>query len=352
MSRTRLEVRPYAQPLAIPYRWSKGEQTERCGLLVRMDRDGATGYGEAAPAPHEPVDGPGFRAQCLALIEGLDPDADDFLQRLDARDPAPRLRCGLATAWLSLRAAEAGQPLSVFLANGRTVAAQVPINELVTDATPQDAVGRTRAAVERGQTTIKLKCTDDIELDVERAGAIRAAFPDIGLRLDPNEAWSLESAPERLQRMSSFDIDYIEQPVHRDVSLEEYARLRARSPIRIALDDSVRSMAHVDRILELGAADVLILKAQRLGGPDKAAEVVERAAAAGVDVTITASLETAVGLTMNLHVAALAPQPIAPAGLGTARFFAEDVGTPPAIETGHMTTPTAPGLGIPHVRSI
>ena len=352
MSVTRVDVRPYALPLHVPYRWAKGEQTRRCGLVVRMDRDGATGYGECAPPPHEAVDGPAFAAACLSLLEGVDLEASDFLEALDARRPAPRLRCGLSTAWLSLRAASAGRTLSEELAPDRTAAVSVPVNELVTDAAPDAAVVRTRAAVARGQSTIKLKCTNDIDLDVRRVAAIRSAFPGLRLRLDPNEAWSLESAPERLRAMAPFEIDYIEQPVHRDVSLEDYARLRAQSPIRIALDDSVRSMEHVRRILDLGAADVLILKAQRLGGPDKALEVVELAARAGVEITVTASLETAIGLTMNLHVAALAPQPIAPAGLGTARFFAEDVGVPPLIATGHMTTPTASGLGIPDVWAI
>lgn len=349
MTRTHVTIKPYAQPLAVPYRWSKGEHLERCGLLVRMDRDGHTGLGECAPPPHEPVDGPAFAAECQALIEGLDMDRDDFLSALDQRDPPPRLRCGLSTAWLSLRAAVAGVPLTAVLAPGRTPAARVPVNDLVTDATPEGAVARAGAAIARGQTTIKLKCTEDIDLDVRRAGALRQAYPDMVLRLDPNEAWSLADAPHHLAAMAPFDIDYIEQPVTRDVSLEDYARLRAASPIPIALDDSVRSMDHCRRILDLGAADVLILKAQRLGGPDKALEVIDQAGRAGVRVTITASLETAIGLTMALHVAALAPAPIQPAGLGTARFFKQDVGTPPPIENGAMTTPTGPGLGIAEV---
>ena len=140
MSVTRVDVRPYALPLRVPYRWAKGEQTRRCGLLVRMDRDGATGYGECAPPPHEAVDGPAFAAACLSLLEGLDLEASDFLEALDARDPAPRLRCGLSTAWLSLRAASADRTLSEELAPDRKAAVSVPVNELVTDAAP-DACG-------------------------------------------------------------------------------------------------------------------------------------------------------------------------------------------------------------------
>jgi L-alanine-DL-glutamate epimerase-like enolase superfamily enzyme len=51
-------------------------------------------------------------------------------------------------------------------------------------------------------------------------------------------------------------------------------------------------------------------------------------------------------VTTALHIASLHRQPIPDCGFGTSRFFAEDVAPPPAIIGGHMTVPTAPGLGI------
>ncbi|MCC6007332.1 MAG: hypothetical protein JJU40_06625 [Rhodobacteraceae bacterium] len=343
----RIEARPYDLPLAIPYRWSKGVQHRRAGLIVRAEIDGAIGWGEAAPAPHEPVDGPAFAAECAALVAGLDPAAEDFLAQIDARGAEGRLRCGIATAWLSARATLAGESLAAHVAGpARPPAARLPINELVTDDTPEGCVARTAEAVARGQNMVKVKCTPERDLDLARVGAIRAAFPDIGIRIDPNESWPLDWAAAQLEAMAPFGIDYCEEPLPRGTAPEVYAGLRQQTSVPIALDDSVRSPAHARRIIETGAADVLILKAPRLGGPDSTLEIIDLAHAAGLRSTVTASLETSVGLHAALQLGVLLPAPPAPCGLGTARFFAADVAPPPPIVDGHMMLPTIPGLGV------
>lgn len=340
-----IQIKPYAQPLKIPYRWSKGIEMVRSGLLVRVEMDGAVGWGECAPPPHEPVDHEAYAAECAALVQGLEPGRDDFLTALDARGAAGRLRCGLSTAWLSARAAAEGVPLARYVGGpDRRLATEVPVNELVTDERPEDCIASTRAAVANGQTTIKVKCTPDRDLDLARVGAIREAFPDVKIRIDPNESWPLEWAADQLRAMAAFDIEYCEEPLPRGSGLAAYAELRRVQPIAIALDDSLRSAGHLEDIIAYKAADVLVLKAQRVGGPDIAMQIIDRASSAGISCTVTASLETAVGLYLAVHTAALTGSP-SPSGIGTARFFAEDVAPPPPIVEGVMRVPSTPGLG-------
>lgn len=342
-----IEIRPYRQPLKIPYRWSKGVHHTRAGLILRLDLgDGAIGWGEAAPPPHEHVDPPSYAAECAAVLDGLDPCRDDFLDRVSERKPSGRLRCGISTAWLSAHAAAAGMNLSRFVGGAdRKIAARVPINELITDATPEGCVASTRAAIANGQTTVKVKCSSERELDLSRVGAIRAAFPDIPIRIDPNESYPVDWAAEQLRAMSEFDIEYCEEPLVRGSGLEAYRRLRREQPVPIALDDSLRSPAHLEDIIAHEATDFLILKAQRVGGPDIAMNIIDRAAEAGIGCTVTASLETSVGLHLAVHVAALTGDPV-PSGMGTARFYAEDVTAPPPIVDGAMRVTTDPGLGV------
>ena len=57
------------------------------------------------------------------------------------------------------------------------------------------------------------------------------------------------------------------------------------------------------------------------------------------------SIETSVGLYLGIHCTAMTPEPMLAAGIGTARFFADNVGEPPPIVGGHMLLPTTPGLG-------
>ena len=50
-------------------------------------------------------------------------------------------------------------------------------------------------------------------------------------------------------------------------------------------------------------------------------------------------------LYLGIHCTALTPRPMSPAGIGTARFFAENIGEPPPIVDGRMVLPAVPGLG-------
>ncbi len=103
-----IEITPYSLPLATPYRWSKGEQTTRGGLIHRIEISGHVGWGETAPPPHVRVDGPALQREAQAAVAGLDPEDDNFIDKLDARTPETRIRTGITTAWFCTRAAQAG----------------------------------------------------------------------------------------------------------------------------------------------------------------------------------------------------------------------------------------------------
>lgn len=347
MTRNRgaIAVKPYRLRMQTPYRWSKGIQHERAGLILRADLDGAIGWGEVALPPHVDVPDAALVASAEAMMAGLDPGDPEFLAELDLRECPSRLRCGFSMAVLTARARGAGLPLSGLLAReGQVIPDRIPVNDLIGDADPELCVRRAGAARERGQDTVKMKCTVERDLDLARVGAVREAFPDIRIRIDPNESWPVDWASEQLTAMARFNLDYVEEPLPRGTPLSAYAALRRSQPVPIALDDSARSLYHVERIAAVGAADLLILKAQRVGGPERLAEVVRFAEAAGMGCTITSSLETSAGLYMATHCAALTT-PVAAAGNGTARFYAENIGPPPPIVDGHMVVPLEPGLG-------
>ncbi len=340
-----IAVKPYRLRMQTPYRWSKGIQHVRAGLILRADLDGAVGWGEVALPPHVDMPDAALVATAEALIAGLDPGDAGFLADLDLRECPSRLRCGFSMAVLTARARSAGVPLSQFLGReGQVIPDRVPVNDLIGDADPDVCVRRAGAALARGQDTVKMKCTVERDLDLARIGAVRETFPAIKIRIDPNESWPVDWAGEHLAAIARFDIDYVEEPLPRGTPLSEYVALRRSQPVPIALDDSARSLYHIERIAEVGAADLLILKAQRVGGPERLAQIVRFAEAAGMTCTITSSIETAAGLYMATHCAALTT-PVVAAGNGTARFYAENIGPPPPIVDGHMVVPVEPGLG-------
>ncbi len=341
-----MEIRPYSLALQTPYRWSKGTQHHRAGLILRLQQGSVVGWGEAALPPHVDYQPAAFARECEALLSGLDPLADDFLHQVDMRECPARIRCGIATALLTLRAAQAGQPLAAYLLQGaQPLPSHVPVNDLIGDADPQVCAARANEAVARGQDTVKVKCTPERELDLQRIAAIRAAQPDVKIRLDPNESWPVAWAADQLNAMAPFGIEYCEEPLPRGTPLSVYGQLRRQTSVPIGLDDSIRSLRDVELAVLHQAADYFILKAQRVGGPDRLLEIIRAATQAGIRCTITSSIETSVGLYLGIHCTAMTPLPMSPAGIGTARFFAENVCEPPPIVQGRMALPSAPGLG-------
>ncbi|WP_137181881.1 mandelate racemase/muconate lactonizing enzyme family protein [Roseomonas sp. AR75] len=342
-----IEILPYALRLAQEYRWAKGVQRERRGLLVRIATWGQEGWGESAPPIHLDTDPVALAAELRAQVTGIEPEREDFLAALDERGVPARLRCGVAAAWMSARAAAQRVPLSALIAPDAHAAREVPVNGLVTEKTPEEAAARAAVLVSQGYRTLKVKCWEDRAADLSRVAAIRAAAPDAKLRLDANESWDPAWALEHLRALWRHDIDYVEQPIPSSRPLPEIAAFRRASPIRVALDESATDPASLERILALQAADVIILKTQRAGGPDRAGAMIRAAVEAGVQVTVTVSLESAIGTAVALHVASTLPQPLPDCGIPMGRFLAEDLGPMPPVEPGAvMRVPRAGGLGL------
>ncbi len=335
----------YRLPLREAYIWAKGVQSERSGIIILLDLYGFRGIGEVAPPPHEIVDRTKFFGEAREKLASIDFESDRFLSMLDLANLNSRLRCGVSSAWCSAMAAQKGVNLSKFLAGEeRTPAVKVPVNALIT-AENFDSISReVNSAISQGITTVKVKCTGNSELDLARVQTVRDQSKDLKIRLDPNGKWSEADALSRLEEFAPIGIEYCEQPIPPSASLDALKKLKSLSPIKIALDESATDLQTIKRLLSEGAASHLILKPQRLGGPDKVYAAIKLAEAFGVGTTVTGSLETVVGTTVALHCAALIKPPIPAAGIGTGRYFARDIGPQLPIENGEITVPAEPGL--------
>ena len=141
------------------------------------------------------------------------------------------------------------------------------MNALIAPGEPRAAALSARHAVRAGFRTLKLKVAHGaLEDDLARVGAVRAAIgDDVRLRLDANGGWTRELAMRALDALAAFAPELVEQPVSAD-ALDALAFVRARSPIPIAADESLVDAQRGERVLELGAADSLVLKPAALGG--------------------------------------------------------------------------------------
>ena len=341
-----LSLSPYRIALAKPYRWAKGVQTHRVGLVVSMESDGVVGLGEAVLLPHVVHDPLQFARQCEAILDGLNPLDDDFLEQLDARECPPAIRCGVSSAWFSHAASKAGLPLCGLFAADRRVAATVPVNALITEQTPQQCVEAARHHVSRGIRTVKLKCGTDREADAARIEAVREAFPSLNIRIDPNQSWDAAWAAEHLRRLRPFDLQYCEEPLPSGTCFDEYRRLREEGGVPIALDESIVDLNSAQLAIDKRAADYFVLKLQRFGGMDRLLAVARFAKSCGVDSILTSTMEATVGLAVGLHCAAVMQTAGLDSGLATSDFLEGGLDPALAVVDGCMRVPTGPGTGV------
>jgi O-succinylbenzoate synthase len=233
------------------------------------------------------------------------------------RECARWLGCALEAAWQ-------GWPAPV--------RQRIPVNVTV----PAVGPGRAHEIVARsGCRTAKVKVAEPgdpaamLAADVARVEAVRAALgPDGLIRVDANGGWDVDTAQRALRQLGRFGLEYAEQPC---ATLAELAELRRRVDVPVAADESIRRAEDPLAVRAAGAADIVVLKAQPLGGVRAALAVAE---ACGLPVVVSSAVETSVGLAAGAALAAALPGLRHACGLATMSLLAGDVTEEPLVAAG------------------
>lgn len=221
-----------------------------------------------------------------------------------------------SSAWLRAALADATSERPAPLREQIEVNATIP-------AVP--AVLAHRIATVGGARTAKIKVADPgstLAEDAERLEAVRDAMgPAARLRIDANAAWTLEEALAALPVLerAAGGLEYAEQPC---AELEDLATLRRTLGIPIAADESVRRAEDPLLVARAEAADLLVMKVQPLGGVQRCLELAEQA---GLPVVVSSALESSVGLSAGLALAAALPELSHACGLATATLLTGDL---------------------------
>ena len=135
---------------------------------------------------------------------------------------------------------------------------------------------------------------------------------------------------------------------HASTARVSLAALRATSPVRIAADESATTEATALRVIDAGAADVIVVKPSAIGGPLASMRIARLARRASLDVVVTSMLDGAVALGAALQVAAvLEGEGKMPAcGLATSTLFDHDVAALPPVVDGRVHLSLQPGIGL------
>ena len=181
-----------------------------------------------------------------------------------------------------------------------------------------------------GVDTVKIKVGTGIQEDLVRIAVVRKHLPKAKIRIDVNGSWSVKEAllnVNAIYEVTGDLLEYVEQPVN---SLDELKQLKEgmRVDVKIAGDEVLRKAKDPFAISLDGAIDILMLKVSPLGGIKRAMDL---ASHHKLPVVISSALESAVGISYGLALAARVPNLDYACGLGTSALFNQDVSDIPIV---------------------
>ena len=257
----------------------------------------------------------GVTVREVALIQGEYGwgEFSPFLEYDDA-ESAPWLACAIEAAT---------QPRPKLFRNSVAVNGTIP-------ATNDKKVMDDLVASYPGVKTYKVKVGDNLSEDIVRLARIRSLGRTVNIRIDVNGLWSVEQALTNLyafyENVGPFE--YVEQPC---ATLDELRELKSkiRIPLKIAVDEVIRKTADPFALDLHGAADIVMLKVQSLGGIKRAHAIAEHH---NLPVVVSSALESAVGINYGLTLAASFEEMNFDCGLGTGSLLAKNVADLPIVD--------------------
>lgn len=304
-------VRPLSVPLVEPFVIATATMTTTRAALVRVTCEGGPfGLGEAAclhPVTEED------QPDVLRMLSELAPTlAGRELGRRSHIDPmlapldgSPVARGGLEMALLDALARGRGVPLAELFCEGTS-----PAMHMCTDITipilPREEMQRlAKKWYARGVSVFKLKVGKDLEQDLGNLAAIHDEVPGASYRVDANGGYTSEEAITFTERCRAMGVrvECFEQPCARD-DVDGQKKVKEAISVPVIADESVRSLADLERLAAAGALDGVNLKIVKVGGIARAIEIGRRAKELGLRVMVGGMVETRVGMTAGAHVVA------------------------------------------------
>lgn len=339
-----------SMPLVAPFETSFGRETNRQCVIVVLQAEGLTGYGEcvASRDPGYNYETTGTALHILKdfiapLILGQDvSDANDFQKRVGGIRGHHLAKASVEMALWDLLGKRDGKSLKEMF-GGRREKVEVGVSIGIQESS--SALVRTVASyLEAGYRRVKIKIKPGRE--VEETLAVRKAYPDLRLQVDANSAYTLESAGV-LKAIDDLNLLLIEQPLFED-DIWDHRKLQAEFKTPICLDESVVSPRHARYALEMEACKIINIKPARVGGLSQGLAIHRYCYERDVPVWCGGMLETGIGRASNLALASL-PGFILPGDISASdRYYTRDITNErfKLNSDSTITVPDKPGLGV------
>ncbi len=338
----------YRFPFAELFRTSRQTFKAREGVLLQLQREGITAYGEAAPLPEfsrESLDQVTVQLKKHTTVIKRYFQHEIGLGGLDHfyrdNDIVPSLCFALDTLIYDYLSQKQGSRMSHMLfEHPQTV---IPVNAVLPIQSVTETLQAAASKINEGYRTFKFKIGGDFAENIDILEGIKNRFPDITIRIDANQSWNLEEALDKLAILGKMGVEYCEEPLARP-SASALKQLSEHSPVPIALDESLNEFKN-DRTVA-ACIPVWVIKPMVTGSFTNIYQTKQLAKAHGNKLVFTTTLESGIGRMMTAVLASGLGSRESAHGLDTGGFLKTDVWHDGVyINNGYFSLPDDPEPG-------
>src|SRR6202158_1338137 len=344
-----IHLREINLPLAHPFETSFGLTTGRRILLVELESNGLTAWGECVAGEHpyfsdEMIDTAWIITETELVPRLLDAELTGGGECPELFKPVRGHRmakAALENAVWDLEAQIEGVPLSELLGGTRKV---IPCGVSIgIQPSLEQLLEKIATELAAGYQRIKLKCKPG--WDIEIFEAVRARWPEIMLSCDANSAYRMKDL-DHIVSWDQFHLLMIEQPLWYD-DFYFHAMLQQRLETNICLDESIRNRRDALAAIDMESCRIINIKVGRVGGFSEAIAVHNAAQERGVPVWCGGMLETGIGRAHNIALSSLPNFSLPGDVSASSRYWAQDIIEPPVTVSpkGEIVVPTTAGRG-------
>ncbi|MGO8791075.1 MAG: o-succinylbenzoate synthase [Terriglobia bacterium] len=345
----RIELRELRMPLVHFFETSFGRTTTRRIVLVRVDADGVTGWGEVTCGElpfynYETPDTAWHILRDLLIPWTLGKawaapgDVVPCFRPIRGHNMA---KAALENALWHIAAQQQNLPLATLIGGTLT---EIPCGVSIgIQNSVEELLEKVEREVAEGYQRIKVKVKPGWDVNV--LDAIRRRFPRILLMADANSAYSLADVAH-LKEFDRFYLMMMEQPLGWD-DLLDHAKLQKEISTPICLDESIHTADDARKALEIGAGKIINIKLGRVGGFTAARQVHDVCRVRNVPVWCGGMLESGIGRAHNIAMSTLPGFTLPGDVSASKRYWSEDIVDPEisVSQRGTILIPQGAGLG-------
>lgn len=334
----RLKFFPYELKLRHAFNLARSSRTVTPDVMVEIEHDGVTGYGEASMPPYlgESVESVCRYLSRLDLGQFTDPfrieEIHEYLDSVSDGDNAAKAAVDIALHDLTGKLM--GRPWHRIwgLSAERTPCTSFTIGI----DTPE--VVRQKVAEAAPYRVLKVKM--GLDNDRQLVETIRECRQDVPICVDANQGWTdREAALDMCHWLKERGCIFVEQPFDKS-RLDDSAWLTERSPLPIIADEAVKRLADVPPIA--GAYSGINIKLMKSIGMHEAYQMAVLARALGMKVMLGCMTETSCAVTAAAQLSPMADY----ADLDGNLLITNDRFDGLKIVDGRVILPATPGIGV------